>query len=93
MSMDEAIGPDVDSKLGEQQLLLPHTFSGKASRVEVLDGHGHTRHDPATAHEAAGDASWEKFIPDSCFQCWAVQGAQAEATKAAEAMERVNQNG
>jgi len=41
MSMDEAIGPDVDSKLGEQQLLLPHTFSGKASRVEVLDGHGH----------------------------------------------------
>jgi len=91
--MDEASDPMVDSKLGEQQLLLPHTFSGKASEVEVLSGDGHTRHDPATAHEAASDAGWEKFIPDSCFQCWAIQGAQAEAQKAKEAMERVNTDG
>jgi len=68
-----------------------HRKPDKTSRVEMLVPVGdqwETMYDPETAHKAAGDAYYERAIPESCYQCRAKSIAEAEAEAAREAATR-----
>ena len=39
------------------------------SRMESIDGDKHITYDPETAHQAAGDTRYEKFLPETCGSC------------------------
>jgi len=60
-----------------------HAGLPPSSHVEVLED-GISRYDPETAHKAAGDASYQRRIPDSCGLCQATALAEAAAAKAKE---------
>jgi len=66
-----------------------HPSSGGASRVEtrLLDGTQLT--DYETAHNRAGDPTYQTDLPDTCAACWARAEAAEEAVRA-EAEARVD---
>ena len=48
-------------------------------RTVTIDG-DELRYDPKTAHDRAGDPSYEKSIPESCGLCQATKLAEAAAS-------------
>ena len=53
-------------------------WPSRNSRYDILEDEV-VRTDPATAHEAAGDAALTLRIPDSCNLCHAVALAETQA--------------
>jgi len=88
MSMDEA-QTTKDTITGSRGSDPPgplHEIPYRTSRMEVKTrGDKHIRHDPETAHKAAGDNHYSLRLPESCYLCKAQELAAKEAKEALDA--------
>ena len=62
----------------ERKVHLPPR--GQTSPYEMLEvGGDFARSDPKSAHAAAGDGSFESYLPESCWLCYTKSIALSEA--------------
>ena len=59
------------------------TLKRNSSQWEMLFD-GQNLKDPVTAHSEGHDPDGDKFLPETCFQCWAEAKAREELEKATD---------
>ncbi len=82
--MDEVRFNEMDTKAEgvSHQANHPPPHEAGVSKMEFYtDATGSLTTDPASAHHAAGDDEYEKFIPRACHSCEATEIATEEAKK------------